>query len=101
MDGYLTTGQVAQELKTSSQTIRNYCDSGVIKATKSAGGHYRIEPPELERLKTLESLPPVARATLSSNTRSPAVRNANELLAEPSLDAIDSAEQAYRSEREL
>jgi excisionase family DNA binding protein len=44
MDRYLTTGQVAQELKTSTQTVRNYCDSGVIKATKSAGGHYRIEP---------------------------------------------------------
>jgi len=102
MDRYLTTGQVAQELKTSTQTIRNYCDSGVIKATKSAGGHYRIEPAELERLKSLESLPPVARATLSGNgTRSPAKRNPNELLSEPSLDAIDAAEDAYRSEREL
>jgi excisionase family DNA binding protein len=102
MDRYLTTGQVAQELKTSAQTIRNYCDSGVIKATKSAGGHYRIEPAELERLKSLESLPAVARATLSgNNTRSPAKRNPNGLLAEPSIDAIESAEDAYRTEREL
>jgi excisionase family DNA binding protein len=102
MDRYLTTGQVAQELKTTTQTIRNYCDSGVNKATKSAGGHYRIEPVELERLKSLESLPPVARATLSGNsTRSQAKRNPNELLAEPSSDAIESAEDAYKSEREL
>src|SRR6516164_907521 len=98
MDRYLTTGQVAQELKTSTQTVRNYCDSGAIKATKSAGGHYRIEPAELERLKSLRSLPPVARATLSGNsTRSPAKRNPNGLLAEPSIDAIESAEDAYKS----
>jgi excisionase family DNA binding protein len=68
MDRYLTTGQVAQELKTTSQTVRNYCESGVIQATRSAGGHYRIEPAELARLKSLESLPPVARATLSGNS---------------------------------
>ena len=102
MDRYLTTGQVAQQLKTSSQTVRNYCDSGVIQATKSAGGHYRIEPAELDRLKSLEILPPVARATLSSNnTRSPAKRNPNDLIAAPSVDAIDAAEEAYRSERDL
>jgi excisionase family DNA binding protein len=102
MDHYLTTGQVAQQLRTSSQTIRNYCESGVIKATRSAGGHYRIEPGELERLKNLESLPPVARATLTGDSARPAAkRNPNELLAEPSIDAIDAAEQAYQSERNL
>jgi excisionase family DNA binding protein len=103
MDRYLTTGQVAQQLKTSTQTVRNYCDQGVINATRSAGGHYRIAPQELERLKRLESLPPVARATLTGNSakRSPANRNPNELIAEPSFDAIDAAEEAYRSERDL
>jgi excisionase family DNA binding protein len=102
MDHYLTTGQVAEQLKTSTQTVRNYCESGVIKATRSAGGHYRIEPDELARLKNLESLPPVARATLSGNSTRPAAkRNPNELLSAPSLDAIDAAELAYRSERDL
>jgi excisionase family DNA binding protein len=102
MDRYLTTGQVAQELKISNQTVRNYCESGVINATKSAGGHYRVEPAELERLKSLESLPAVARATLSgNNTRLPVKRNPHELLAEPSIDAIESAEDAYKTEREL
>jgi excisionase family DNA binding protein len=99
MDRYLTTGQIAQQLKISNQTVRNYCESDVIKATKSAGGHYRIKPAELERLKSLESLPAVARATLSgNNTRSPAKGNPHELLSEPSIDAIESAEDAYRTE---
>jgi excisionase family DNA binding protein len=102
MNRYLTTGQIAQELKVTNQTVRNYCDSGIISATKSAGGHYRIEPAELERLKGLDKLPPLARATISGNgVRPQTKKNPNELLAQPSIDAIDSAEDAYRSEREL
>jgi excisionase family DNA binding protein len=101
MDVFYTTGQVARELKVSNQTVRNHCASGVIKASRSAGGHFRIEPAELERLKNLGSLPSVARPALSENGTRPTKKNPNELLAEPSIDVIESAEEAYVSDRQL
>jgi excisionase family DNA binding protein len=101
MDFFFTTGQVADELKVSTQTIRNLVTSGQIKAERSAGGHFRIPPSELERLKALESLPAAARATISGSASRQAKPNPNQLLAEPSAEVIESAEQAYVSDREL
>jgi excisionase family DNA binding protein len=102
MDFFFTTGQVADELKVSSQSIRNLCGSGQIKAERSPGGHLRIPPSELERLKALESLPAAARATISgSASRQGKPNPPNQLLAEPSAEVIESAEQAYVSDREL
>jgi excisionase family DNA binding protein len=101
MDLFFTTGQVADELKVSSQTIRNLCVSGQIKAERSPGGHFRIPPSELERVKALESLPVAARATVSGSASRQTKPNPNQLLAEPSAEVIESAEQAYVSDREL
>jgi excisionase family DNA binding protein len=101
MDLFFTTGQVADELKVSGQTIRNLCGSGQIKAERSPGGHFRISPSELERLKALESLPAAARATISGNASRQAKPTPNPLLAEPSAEVIESAEAAYVSDREL
>src|SRR5262249_12714622 len=83
MDFFFTTGQVAKELKCSDQTIRNLCASGQITASRSAGGHYRIAPAELERLRALGELPAVARATISNGARQ-LKKNPHELLGPPS-----------------
>jgi excisionase family DNA binding protein len=101
MDYFFTTGQVAKQLKCSDQTIRNLCASGQIAASKSPGGHYRIAPVEVERLKALESLPAVPRATMAAAAANSTRQPKHELLAPPSVDVIESAEDAYRTEREL
>jgi excisionase family DNA binding protein len=101
MGFYFTTGQAAGELNVSSQTIRNLCASGQITAERSAGGHYRIAPAELERLKALESLPAAARATIRDPGSGRAKRNPHELLAPPSDEVIESAECAFVSDRQL
>jgi excisionase family DNA binding protein len=101
MDFFFTSGQVAKELKVSSQTIRNLCLSGQIKAQRSPGGHFRVPPGELERLKALESLPAAARATISGSASHQAKPTPNPLLAEPSTQVIESAEHAYVSDREV
>jgi excisionase family DNA binding protein len=101
MDVFFTTGQVANELKVSSQTIRNLCSGGQIQAERSAGGHFRIPASELERLKALDSLPATARATISGSASRQAKSNSPQLLAAPSPRAIELAEQAYTSDREL
>ena len=102
MDGFFTTGGAARQLRVSEQTVRNYCAAGVIKASRSPGGHFRIEPAEIERLKQLDALPAVPRSTLSSNgTRQAPPRNPNSLLAQPSDDAVQAAEESFISDREL
>src|SRR5215469_11622419 len=101
MDYFFTTGQAAKELKCSDQTIRNLCAGGQISASSSRGGHYRIAPAEVERLKALESLPAVPRATVPAAPANIARQPKHELLAPPSVDAIESAEDAFRTEREL
>ena len=68
MDAFYSTGQVARELKVTTTTIRKLCDAGAIRASRSSGGHYRIGAAELERLKKLDGLPPVPRATLAPPT---------------------------------
>jgi excisionase family DNA binding protein len=83
MDYYYSTGQVAGELHVSSQTIRNLCVSGQIKAERSTGGHYRITHAELERLKALESLPPPPRATMMTASANGRQATRNELIAPP------------------
>src|SRR5215472_10742855 len=101
MDYFLTTGQQASELKISSQTIRNLCMSGQIKAERSAGGHYRIAPTELERLKALESLPAVPRATMAAASANGRQATRNELIAAPTEAAIEAAEDSFIQERKL
>ena len=100
-DFYFTTGQIAEALKTSTQTIRRLCMSGQIKAERSAGGHFRIASAELERLKALEVLPPAARATIPENCTRQAKKNPHELLAPPSAEVIESAETAFVNDRHL
>ena len=101
IDYFFTTGQVAKELKCSDQTVRNLCANGQIAASRSPGGHYRIAPAEVERIKALESMPAVPRATLIAASASSTRQPKHELLAPPSVDAIESAEDAFRTEREL
>jgi hypothetical protein len=95
-----SSGQVAKALRVSTQTIRNLHASGFIEADRSAGGHLRIAPAELERLKALESLPTAARTTGGNSARQ-TNKTANELLAPPSAGVVQSAEQAFTSNREL
>ena len=101
MDFFFTTGQVAKPPKVTDQTIRNLCQKGLITASRSAGGHYRIAPTELERLKALESLPAVPRATLTVASGNGTNRGKNELLAPPSDEVVESAEEAFIADREL
>jgi molybdopterin-binding protein len=44
-----TVGQVAELLGVSADTVRRWCDEGVLEATKSDGGHRQVSGPDLAR----------------------------------------------------
>lgn len=48
-DGFYTPKEAAEMLKVSVSTIKNWCDKGVIKATR-IGGTLRLKEVELEQL---------------------------------------------------
>jgi len=48
MDELLTTRQVAEELQVSESSVKRWCDSGMIRTHRTAGGHRRIERSVLE-----------------------------------------------------
>lgn len=43
MDELLTTRQVAAELQVSESSVKRWCDQGMIRTQRTAGGHRRIE----------------------------------------------------------
>ena len=105
MDAFYSTGQVARELKVTTTTIRKLCDAGAIRASRSSGGHYRIGAAELDRLKHLDGLPPVPRATLATSANPGphpmSKKENNGLFADPSVEVVEAAEEAVVSDRQL
>lgn len=49
MDELMTTRQVAAELKVSESSVKRWCDQGIIRNLRTAGGHRRIERSGLEQ----------------------------------------------------
>jgi hypothetical protein len=80
------------------------CDAHAIKAETTPGGHLRVAAAEVERLKR-DGLPPLPRplptelGPLAGNGKVP--RGNSPLLAAPSEEVIDSAEEVVRLENEV
>lgn len=48
----VTVSALARVLRVSDRQVRRWCESGLVQATRTPGGHYRIPRSELERLRT-------------------------------------------------
>jgi hypothetical protein len=102
---FYSTGQVARQLGTTLAAIRTLCENHVIASETTPGGHLRVPASEVQRLKR-DGLPPIPRPL--PNGSAPQGRNGTasphgrpELLAAPSDDVIDSAEEVVCLENEL
>ena len=58
---YLSTGKAAKLLSVTPDTILKWIKSGKLSARFTAGGHYRIHPGELEKLKISNQAVPAKR----------------------------------------
>jgi excisionase family DNA binding protein len=94
---YYSTGQVARQLGATLATIRVLCESRVIAAETTHGGHWRVPSSEVERLKR-DGLPPIPRPLPTAGA--PPARNGTagrhghpELLTEPSEEVVLAADQ--------
>lgn len=102
-----TTGRAARELRVSPNHVRALCQTGMIAARATPGGHFRIPKSEIERLRR-EGVPePPPGTPAESQSESAIVPAANPphrhpvLLAEPSTDAIAAADEVVRLENEV
>lgn len=101
---FFSTGQVARQLGATLANVRALCDAHAIKAETTRGGHLRVAAAEVERLKR-DGLPPLPRplppasGPLAQNGKVP--RGHSPLLAAPSDEVIDSAEEVVRLENEV
>src|ERR1035437_8097205 len=94
---FYSTGQVARQLGTTLATIRVLCETRVLAAETTPGGHWRVPASEVERLKR-DGLPPIPRPLPTESA--PPARNGTEgrhghpeLLAEPSDEVVSAADQ--------
>ena len=55
---FLTTGQAAILCSVTRNTVFKWIQSGYLSARRTAGGHYRIDRHDLERLMTISAQPP-------------------------------------------
>ena len=100
---FFRSGQAAKELGISSDHLRALCKAAKIRAQLTEGGQYRIPQSEVERLKR-EGVPAAPRPLPAAPSEpGPHARPARHpgLLASPSPDAIDSAEQVFKLENEV
>jgi hypothetical protein len=102
-----TTGRAARELRVSPNHVRALCQAGMVAARATRGGHWRIPQSEMQRLRR-DGVPDPPPATPSeSQAEIATVSAANPphrhpaLLAEPSKDAIASADEVVRLENEV
>src|SRR5262249_44185439 len=97
---FFTSGQAARQLGTTTDAIRNLCQSGAIKSQTTAGGQWRVPVAEIERLKR-DGLPPIPRP-MPGRPAGPRVNSrASALLADPSEEAIAAADEVVRLESEI
>jgi hypothetical protein len=101
------TGRAARELRVSPNHVRTLCQTGMIAARATPGGHFRIPKSEIERLRR-EGVPePPPGTPAEFQTESAIVPTPNPphrhpvLLAEPSTGAIASADEVVRLENEV
>jgi len=65
---YLSTGRAAKLLSVTPDTVLKWIKSGKLSARFTAGGHYRIHPGELERLKiSNQTVPLTSKETFRKN----------------------------------
>lgn len=102
-----TTGRAARELRVSPNHVRALCQGGIIAARATRGGHWRIPKNEIQRLRQegVPDPPPttgvesLAETAIVSATNQP--HRHPSLLAEPSKEAIASADEVVRLENEV
>ncbi len=103
-----TTGRAARELRVSPNHVRALCQAGMIAARATRGGHWRIPQSEMQRLRRegVPEPPPATPAEFEAETEvvpaaNPPPHRHPVLLAEPSKDAIASADEVVRLENEV
>ena len=67
--GLLTPRQAAQMLGVSYVTLKGWILRGSIATVKTPGGHHRIEPAELEKIRGMDEAPPARTPGLSGRNR--------------------------------
>ena len=68
---YLSTGKAAKALSVTPDTVLKWIKSGKLDARRTAGGHYRIHPGEIERPQ-IESFPTVGSTIKPKSPQKPA-----------------------------
>ena len=107
-----TTGRAARELRVSPNHIRGLCQAGMVAARATRGGHWRIPMEEINRLRNegVPDPPPITPTEFRTDTaEGPALTMTagNQaarhpvLLADPSKDAIASADEVVRLGNEV
>src|ERR1035437_6753144 len=94
---YYSTGQAARELGTSLALIRVLCESHVIPAETTPGGHLRVSASVVERLKR-EGLPQVPRP-LPTETSPPPRDAPDSNYDHPDYPAEQSDDVAYAADQ--
>src|SRR5437660_436519 len=93
---FYSTGQAARELGITQARVRDLCRNGAIPAEMTDGGQFRIPREVLDKLKR-EGVPALPKRMPNGRQEltvipAPARRGHPALLAEPSEEVIDSAE---------
>lgn len=101
-----TTGRAARELRVSQNRLRALCQAGMIAARATPGGHFRIPKSEIDRLRRdgVPDPPPATPVEPQAEPVSVTAANPHRhpvLLAEPSEQAISSADEVVRLENEV
>src|SRR6516165_9369252 len=101
---FYSTGQAARELGITQARVRDLCRNGAIQAEMTDGGQFRIPREVLDRLRR-EGVPDTPRPMPNGGqvvtVIPPPARRHPALLAEPSDEVIDSAEEVVCLENEL
>src|SRR5262249_42722550 len=102
---FYSTGQAARELGITQARVRDLCRNGTIRAEMTDGGQFRIPREVLDKLKR-EGVPTAPRPMPNGGEAvtvvpAPVRRSHPALLAEPSDEVIDSAEEVVCLENEL
>jgi excisionase family DNA binding protein len=101
-----TTGRAARELRVSQNRLRALCQAGMIAARATPGGHFRIPKSEIERLRRdgVPDPPPATPVEPQAEPVNLPTINPHRhpvLLAEPSEQAINSADEVVQLENEV
>src|SRR5215471_5110480 len=100
---YYSTGHAARELGVTQARVRDLCRNGAIPAETTDGGQFRIAREVLERLKRdgVPAMPkPMPNGGQLTVIPPPSRRGHPALLAAPSDDVIESAEEVVCLENE-